>query len=1394
MNIPFVARLRTRSLPPLALAGAAFLAVWLAGSAGSRPAEARTRIAERFERLPLSFVENRGQTDARVRYTVEGRDRTLYFTSKGVTYALAQRHGAEQGRQKPLHPSGRAAPRAQRVERWVVKLDFQGANSNAALVAEQHAEGKVSFFRGRQAAWEGGLPTYSRLVYRDLWPGIDLVYSGTMDRLKYEYRVRPGADPAQIRLAYRGALSVRLDADGQLVVDTPAGSFTDQKPLAYQQVAGRRVEVASRYELAMPTAAGAGYHFRLGDYDPTRPLIIDPTQFIYCGYIGGSGDDAARGIAVDAAGSAYVVGDTVSSVAQGFPAQVGPSVTYRGTDMFVAKLSRSGGGLVYCGYIGGSGAEGGYGIAIDADGAAYVVGSTTSSPAQGFPVVNGPGTAYSGGTDAFVAKVNPDGTALEYCGYVGGAKEDQGRGIAVDAQKHAYITGFTASNAAADRFPAVIGPRLNYTRNYDAFVAEIKTDGSGLEYCGYVGGVGDDTGAGIAVDGAGNAYITGRTTLNDLPTLVGPRSTESGLSDAFVAKVNAGGASLAYCGFVGDPNDDEGTAIAVDASGAAYIAGSSNHGGWDAFVAKVSVTGASLEYTRGIGGRDWDFGYGVAVDGTGNAYLCGFTEAISGSVGFPVLDGPDLTNNFGGDGFVAKVNPAGTALVYCGYVGGGRRDDLYGIAVDAAGNAYVAGATTSTEAAGFPVRVGPDLTHNDGVDAFVAKIGETPADVTAPVMSNPALSGMDSNNVTTLSVDALDEGPNDTGVDFIDVRVTNPDGTLGSTTLRLASGTARNGRWSGIYRALDRITPIVARSYSATLVAFDVAGNRSAPLGPLLFPPPAAPRLTAAPTSQTEVTLNWILNSSNEIRVEVERKTGAGSFAQIASLPAGSVSYVDGSAETGVTYTYRVRVADSIGPSDYSNTASATPPTDPPPAAPTGLAVIDHTQTSLTISWDSPSEGNSGYKIEHSTNGGGSFVPVATVGVGASSYTETGLNPNQTVFYRIRAFSPSGNSPYSGIVRGTTLPSPPTAPLNLVIVSNANSSFTLFWTDTANNESGFKVERRDDAGPFVQIGTTGQNGDSFTDPGRSVGVSYTYRVRAFNSGGDSAYSNELVATLPNPPAAPTSLVATATNQTTVVLSWSDNSANEQGFKIERSDDGGGTFHQIATSGINEATYTDIGLTKDTSYFYRVRAFNAGGNSAYTDLARIRTAGDPPAAPTDLVIVSLRNAAVTLFWSDQSSVEDGFQLERKVGAGSFALLVSTGQNGDHAADEGLTPGETYTYRVRAYNRGGFSAYSNEASITLPTLPAAPSGLQATVTGSSSVGLTWIDNSGNETGFRIERSDNGGASYSFFKLLESNETSYTDTGLTPDTPYIYRVRAINGSGVSAPSEGVAARTLP
>jgi hypothetical protein len=687
-----------------------------------------------FGKMPLIFVENQGQLDPQVAFTLESSQRIFYFTESGVTYVLNQ-----------LNHATASDPSIQPGSHWVLKLDFIGARAvkPQGLKADETV---ISYFKGQTENWLSAIPTYTSILYPDLWPGIDLVYSATNNHLKSQFTIHPGSDPAQIRLAYRAANGLSLNEAGQLEITTPFGSLQDDHPLAYQEIDGQPVAVKADYALQpaetirseTDLASPRVYTFQTGPYDSRYPLQIDPAIQAYAGFIGGSAEDHGQAIALDSSGAAYIAGYTNSTQAT-FPSQVGLNVSDNGGfDAFVAKVKPDGSGLVYISYIGGSDDDYSYAIAVEPNGAAYLTGYTRSTEVT-FPVKGGPDLTFNGGLyDAFVVKIKPDGKELVYAGYIGGNDSDCANGIAVDANGAVYITGGTSSNQ--NTFPVHDGPDLTFNGGVgDAFVAKVEPDGSDLEYAGYIGGANEESGNSIVVNSSGAAYVTGYTDSNQLsfPVRGGPDLTYSYDTDGFIAKICPDGTQLVYAGYIGGAGWDQANGIALDGSGAAYVTGYTQsdattfplrngpdltyHGGYDTFIVKIKADGSDFIYAGYVGGLNWEEGDSIVVDSLGAAYITG--QTYSTETTFPVRGGPDLSYNGGAyDVFFAKIKPDGSGLIYVSYLGGKDEDIGRGIALGG-GAIYIAGTTLSDQTS-FPVQGGPDLIYNGSTygDAFVIKI------------------------------------------------------------------------------------------------------------------------------------------------------------------------------------------------------------------------------------------------------------------------------------------------------------------------------------------------------------------------------------------------------------------------------------------------------------------------------------------------------------------------------------------------------------------------------------------------------------------------------------------------------------------------------------------------
>ena len=373
-------------------------------------------------------------------------------------------------------------------------------------------------------------------------------------------------------------------------------------------------------------------------------------------------------------------------------------------------------------------------------------------------------------------------------------------------------------------------------------------------------------------------------------------------------------------------------------------------------------------------------------------------------------------------------------------------------------------------------------------------------------------------------------------------------------------------------------------------------------------------------------------------------------------------------------------------------------------------------------------------------------------------------------------------------------PAIPVAPANLTGQAVSSTEIGLAWTDNSSNENGFSIERLN-AGTWSQVGWVGANVTTSTQAGLSAGTAYSYRVLAFNGSGNSSVTNSVTVTTPAASqiaAAPTNLIATSVTSTSVSLAWTDNSSNENGFSIERLN--GSTWSQVAWVADNVTSYTQTGLSPNTAYSYRVLAFNASGNSAVTNAV---TAFTPPvsqiaAAPTNLSVTAVTSTSVSLAWTDNSSNENGFSIERVVG-GTWTQIGWVPEGVTSYTNTGLSAGVTYSFRVLAFNGSGNSATTSAVQATTPPLiqiPAAPSTLVVTATTSSSVSLAWTDHSSNENGFSIERLVNG--AWTQIGWVPANVTTYKNTGLKARTTYKYRVLAFNGAGNSSVTNEVSVRT--
>jgi hypothetical protein len=688
----------------------------------------RLQVEASYGNLPLSFEPNHGQTDPRVKFLSRAGNRTLWLTSNEAVLAVGRRRAGE--KQGIARKQGQVAPA-------ILRMRFVGANGNPKITSESRQQGTVNYFVGKPNEWRTGIPTYARVRYSGLYPGIDLVFYGTNRELEYDLIVSPGADPEQIKLGISGAENLRLDAEGDLVLKTAAGDVIQQKPRIYQHKGTTLVAVAGDYVINSKNEVG----FRLGGYDRRAAVVIDPV-LRYASYLTGGGDedDVGTGIAVDSSNRAVVSGWTCSVL---FPGENGNQNNVC-PSAFVTKFDFTGSTVLFTAFVAGVVAGDNVPLALDAAGNVYIAGSTNGNNFGDDTFIPTPGAfqgTFGGKTDAFVAKLNGSGTKIVYATFLGGSGDEAADGIAVDSAGDAYVTGSTTSK----NFPVTAGVFQHECKLKSngscasAFVTKLNALGSRVLYSSYLGGHGTQSGLGIALNPSDNAFVVGQTDAKDFPTTAGTvQPVPAGAADAFVAQFSASGSHLIFSTFLGGTSADGGNAIALDSAGNAFVTGrteSTNFpvknafqphcSGACSFVSKLNSSGR-LVYSTFLGsGGGSGFGSGA---GTGIAVTPGGEAYVTGEPGpnFPItqnafqrVQGPQgLGNGPGGSIFLTKLSSAGQ-LIYSSYLGGGLSAPR--VALDRSTNAYLTGNVGF--AGTIPVTPGAfQEMRGAEEDAFVAKV------------------------------------------------------------------------------------------------------------------------------------------------------------------------------------------------------------------------------------------------------------------------------------------------------------------------------------------------------------------------------------------------------------------------------------------------------------------------------------------------------------------------------------------------------------------------------------------------------------------------------------------------------------------------------------------------
>jgi hypothetical protein len=722
----------------------------------------QAKTSESYGKLPLAFEANHGQIDSQVKFVTRTNAYSLFLTGDEAVLSLR----GEKARGEKV--------KTDQANGGVLRMKLRDANPSAQVTGMDELAGTSNYFIGNDPAkWHTNVSTYSKVKYEGVYSGIDLVYYGNQRQLEYDFVVAPGADPNRIAFDVSGATRIHKDAHGDLLFKVGGAEIRWQKPVVYQEKDGKRLKVAARYSITKKDRVA----FELAKYDPSRTLYIDP--LIYSTYLGGSGDDEGRAIAVDSSGNAYVTGQTSST---DFPTKNPWQATNPGTAVaFITKINATGSAFVYSTYLGGNGVngpDGGYGVALDSNGNAYVTGLTGST---NFPTVNALQPAYAGGaSDAFVTKINAAGSTLIYSTYLGGSGVDQSTGIAVDGGDNAYVIGITTST----NFPTMNPLQPANAGNTDTFVSQINAAGSALVYSSYLGGNGYDYGSGIATDSMGNTYLIGFTNSTNFPTKNPLQSTNAGLA-AFIAKLNSG-SGLVYSTYLGGSNA-YGNAITADSGGNAYITGVAYTCNltscfYNDFVDKINPTGSALVY-QFSSPLNYAAGYGIVVSPAGSAYIVGVQGGNSGYASNQRT-------------YVEKINPSATVIDSVTYIrgnGGYGGTMAAGIAKDSAGYVYITGRTRATN---FPTKNPLQPAFGGNTDAFITKL-DVRIVTTTTITSSPNPSTYGQAVTFTATVKPTRNGlvppPDGETVSFKQGTTVIGTGTLSGGTATLTTSSLRTG-------------------------------------------------------------------------------------------------------------------------------------------------------------------------------------------------------------------------------------------------------------------------------------------------------------------------------------------------------------------------------------------------------------------------------------------------------------------------------------------------------------------------------------------------------------------------------------------------------------------------
>ncbi len=1275
------------------------------------------------KKLPLSygfFTENMGQWNSEILFLADTSFGHVGFGRGAVYYDLIRFEGQADTMRSiandrvMLDGVKRENEDLPEFERNIVKLSFDGSN-NVHPIATEPLEYKSNFFVGNDPAdWVTGVKNYRKVVYEDLWEGIDIVYYIDPNGLKYDFILHPGADPDLIQIAVEGHSALTLE-NNALMIDTPLGVPLMDGGLDIFYADAPREQIGGRYKLLDDKT----YTFILGPYDTTRQLVIDP--LIYSTFIGGYKQESGMCVAVDADGNAFIGGTTKSMDFPTTPGAYKETTDYSSYDIFVLKLNQEGSDLVYSTYILGSESEECWDLAIDPNGNAYITGGTDS---PNFPTTpDAYDRSNNGDNDIFVSKLSPSGSELVYSTLIGGYNNDWGDGISIDDSGNVYLTGGTNS---VD-FPTTPGCFQDAYGggSYDGWVLKFNSYHT-LNYSTFVGGNDYDYGFDIAIDGSGNAYVTGETDSRDFPNTTGAyRPDFVGVyTNIFVVKLNASGTGLNYSTFIGEGRTWE---MALDTQGNVYAAGESvskdfpttpgaydrTYADWETgyeegILFKLNSAGSDLVYSTFIGGSSYDVCRSLALDGSGNVYMAGYTW----SEDFPITTGAyDNTSNYDFDGFVMKINPSGVEVLYSTYFGGSRSDSIYDIALDLNRNAYLVGTTASYD---FPTTAGAyNNTHYNNYDVFVFKLNfsDQPSPPSAPLW--PYIVVEDSQVNLTWNPPLANGGSKILGYNIYRGNQSNQKklhAELGNVLIYNDTQVTNGIRYYYQITAYSAVgESIFSTEINTTACSF-----------------PSPPRNLRVRNGTGYVNLTWeapLDDGGLEIYTYYIRQRKIPGTTINIFVRSGGTFYNNSNVQNGVKCRYWVTAWNALGESGPSNEVIGNPAYKPKPPKnlenATGYGYVN-------LTWQSP-DSNGGseiteyriFKYDDPTDyrNHSNYTFIGSVNGTTWHYNDSNVTNGEMYHYHVRSVNDIGTSGPSEIHNVTPLGLPLPPKYMLWHSGDWFVNFTWFAPDDdgGTNITGYSIYRsnvtnstgnRSSNTTMEHISVLDSvNATTFSYNDTSVinGNSYTYFLTSRNRIGESVFS-EAFRAFPMGPPDPPGVVNVSAGDGVVNISWSvpayTGGTDITGYKIFRGNESEMTLLVQVDSDIH--IYLDTAVANGRSYNYYIISVNSEGESqpAYGISVMPRGPPDPPWNVT----ASGHDSFVQLSWNAPENDGGAKIIKYKIyrstgtGLGNETFLGFTVAPELSYGDHSVTNGQEYYYYITAENILGESEPSKIVNAT------------------------------------------------------------------------------------------------